>query len=259
MLSEDLPGPPPLLSHRRRIPYFAAFFSFNTFSLRKLFTYVNYFDTVINYIIFSSWNEPNTSDSSKGRYTGLDFYEDPFKNSNVRYGDPFDLETSDPFSSGKPDPFSESGSAFGSDPFTNPNSSDPFGAPASASDPFGHGNAFVNKSANGDFFAAKSSESFSSNSNMDPFGSKTLSIDPFGSKPAAAVDPFTSSSDPFGSKNFSQTDSRDPFGSSFSGSTGLGTASVDPFSSNSSNFANDPFRLVTALSIEYRIPFLFVK
>merc|ERR1719210_558148 len=54
--------------------------------------------------------------SGQGRYTGLDFYEDPFKNSNYRYADPFDENSnSDPFN----DPFTASESdVFGSDPFS---------------------------------------------------------------------------------------------------------------------------------------------
>ena len=217
------------------------------------------------------------SDSSKGRYAGgLDFYEDPFKNSNVRYGDPFDLETPDPFaaSAGDPsssslvaaavDPFADSTNVFGSDPFAN-NSAASSNAGASNSDPFGQNDAFGDKSSS-DFFAAKPSDPFggsggssaAANSTLDPFGVRPLSsssataADPFGGSGktfGGGNDPFAS--DPFGASKggFSQTDSgrgtADPFGSGgFGGnsSLGLGSAAVDPFTSNSSNFGNDPFR-----------------
>ena len=39
------------------------------------------------------------------RYVGLDFHEDPFKDANHRYGDPFDIEGADPFVEDNFDPF----------------------------------------------------------------------------------------------------------------------------------------------------------
>ena len=39
------------------------------------------------------------------RYSGLEFNEDPFKDANHRYGDPFDIEGADPFLENAFDPF----------------------------------------------------------------------------------------------------------------------------------------------------------
>lgn len=135
----------------------------------------------------------------------MDFFEDPFKNSNYRYGDPFDLENADN------DPFSEplnapDNKAFGSDPFA----SDPFKRDNNSSDPFAPDNTYENSAHN---------DPFSKNDN-DPFS---------GSSQVAA--PVNNSIDPFGSS----------FTSAFSG----GIPNVDPFGTNNNfgSTANDPFSL----------------
>ena len=100
----------------------------------------------------------------------MDFQEDPFKNNNYRYADPFQ-ENADPFSA--PD-----SQVFGSDPFSP--SVDPFkGEP---SDPFSpQENAYENSrniktadpfgKSETDPFGSSFSSSFNSAPNKDPFGS----------------------------------------------------------------------------------------
>ena len=126
---------------------------------------------------------------------GLDFFEDPFKNSNYRYGDPFDISTSDPFSN-KDDPFAAPDSAvFGADPFSE--KADPFGGSAET-------------------VAVKSStEPFADPFGVKPAGSSNTGADPFsgafGLNHSAKIDSFASSSDPFGS-SFATSFGSDPFG-----------------------------------------------
>lgn len=160
----------------------------------------------------SSEQKSATTDlfSGQRRYTGLDFYEDPFKNTNYRYADPFEENANtDPFA----DPFNGPESqVFGADPFSNNGGSDPFKS-EQKSDPF----APV--------------ENTYENSNLaknDPFAKSE--VDPFGKSD------FGSSSDPFGNSftaNFNTAPNVDPFGSN------------NNFGSNSSNFVtgNDPFSL----------------
>jgi hypothetical protein len=145
--------------------------------------------------------------SGQGRYAGLDFYEDPFKNSNYRYADPFEENANtDPFV----DPFNAPESqVFGSDPFSNNGGSDPFKS-GPASDPFSPvENTYENSSlAKNDPFAK---------SEGDPFGKpdQESSSDPFGNsftanfKSAPNVDPFGSNNN-FGSSNSYMT-GNDPF------------------------------------------------
>ena len=146
--------------------------------------------------------------SGQKRYTGLDFYEDPFKNSNYRYADPFEESGSaDPFN--KPDPFSApANQAFGADPFSSSVvKSDPFTSDSRSSDPFAPAPADA------------------------PYENSKLTI-----------------SDPFGSSQFEPSEqsvtnsSSDPFGNSF---TSLNSApNADPFgSSNNFSSSNDPFSL----------------
>ena len=166
--------------------------------------------------VFSEPSEQKSSatDSFSGqrRYTGLDFYEDPFKNSNYRYADPFEENSNaDPFA----DPFNAPESqVFGSDPFSNNggSTSDPFKSEP-ISDPFAPvENTYENSNlAKNDPFAK---------SDGDPFG-----------KPD-----FGSSADPFGNSftaNFNTAPNVDPFGSN------------NNFGSNSSSLVagNDPFSL----------------
>ena len=174
--------------------------------------------------------------SGQGRYTGLDFYEDPFKNSNYRYADPFDENSnSDPFN----DPFTASESdVFGSDPFSNSAISD----------------QFKNNDKN-DPFAAPTTENTYENSslaNKDPFGKGDS--DPFSSKPGA--DPFGNSftanfnsapnMDPFGSNN-NFGSSNDPFSLTNLKTTVANTSAAD-FNSNSSK----PTVSSTNSTISYR-------
>lgn len=155
--------------------------------------------------------------SGEGRYTGLDFCEDPFKNSNYRYGDPFDLENAnaDPFNEPFQAPQSDSVPAFGG-------KSDPFAS--SAPDPFSSENQ-----SRGDPFASAfgSESSYENSSRIDPFSKNDT--DPFSSSKLAPV----------------SSDSSDPFGSSFTASFNTAVPNVDPFGSNN-NFgspSNDPFSL----------------
>ena len=174
--------------------------------------------------------DPARSDpfSGEGRYTGLEFCEDPFKNSNYRYGDPFDLENAneDPFSepfeapkSEAPDAYGRSGYAFGgkTDPFSDASAADPFKSEeAPQSDPFA--SAFGPDS------------SYENSSRIDPFSKSESS----------------SSSDPFGpSKPSFDTSGSDPFGNSFASSFNAAVPNVDPFGSNNnfSSGGHDPFSL----------------
>merc|ERR1712013_547777 len=141
--------------------------------------------------VFSEPSEQKSSatDSFSGqrRYTGLDFYEDPFKNSNYRYADPFEENSNvdpfaDPFKS-EPisDPFApvettyENPNLAKNDPFAK-SDGDPFGKPdfGSSADPFG--NSFT--------------ANFNTAPNVDPFGSNNN----FGSNSSSLVagnDPFS--------------------------------------------------------------------
>ena len=191
---------------------------------------------------FSVWSTgdpfappPNlTANSSRGaKHPGLDFYEDPFKNSNYRYADPFDgSENGDPFfskTSSEDDPFAsvppanatvaaaDFDAAFGGDPFAGGGGGDPFSAATAAVDPFGGG------------------------------GKTAGSGDPFGPPPgSSAADPFGGS----GGKVRFDTSSADPFGNSFGGSvfsaSQYNNNKLDSSSSfgvnNNAAFSNDPFR-----------------
>merc|ERR1712141_977691 len=48
---------------------------------------------------------PTPTHKPAPRYSGLEFNEDPFKDANHRYGDPFDIEGADPFLENAFDPF----------------------------------------------------------------------------------------------------------------------------------------------------------
>ena len=124
--------------------------------------------------------DPFSSSNNNSRYSGLDFHEDPFKNSNYRYADPF-AETSDPFAA--PD-----SQVFGSDPFNS--ATDPF--KSDSSDPFG---------------------STTSDNNYE--NSKQISdSDPFGNSFTASFNTTAPNKDPFGSTSFGASFSasgNDPF------------------------------------------------
>ena len=131
--------------------------------------------------------DPFSSTGNNSRYAGLDFHEDPFKNSNYRYADPF-AENSDPF--GAPD-----SQVFGSDPFNNSNTAaaaDPF--KSDSSDPFGAASASENNYENSkalegaDPFGNSFTASFNTSApNKDPFGSSSFGAN-FGS---SGNDPFS--------------------------------------------------------------------
>ena len=228
---------------------------------------------IISKYLFSLWsdnsiNKTSGGDSS-GRYSGLDFQEDPFQNADVRYADPFGMDSnSDPFAAvSKPaDPFTNSASnVFGSDPFSSAaTTSDPFGGPDTAgnsSDPFGGASTVPTDafgSSSSDLFSGKPAVSSPTFSSSDPFSSRPTSNTnsshaAFG---ASKPDPFSpthsgASVDPFGSKPASNNNtmdnySNDPFGNSFSGSafssssSAFGSSSISNSNFNSSS--NDPFR-----------------
>lgn len=150
--------------------------------------------------------------SGQGRYTGLDFYEDPFKNSNYRYADPFEENANaDPFA----DPFNAPESqVFGSDPFSNSAAvSDPFKS-ESTSDPFAPTeNTYENSNlAKNDPFAKSDNDPFSKidkGSSSDPFGNSFTAnfnsvpnVDPFGSNNNfGSSNSFVSGNDPFSLTN----------------------------------------------------------
>ena len=179
-----------------------------------------------------------TSGNQQPRYSGLDFQEDPFKNSNYRYADPF-AENSDPF--GAPD-----SQVFGADPFNS--TSDPF--KSETADPFGsktENNYENSKSLSSDAFGDTSNTNAFGPSSMDAFGTNSPT-DAFGSK--SQTDAFgASSSDAFGAPSKEDAfGSSDPFGSSFTANFSNAPApNRDPFGSTSfnSNFgsSNDPFSL----------------
>lgn len=173
----------------------------------------------------SSKTEPPKNDSDpfsgKGRYTGLEFCEDPFKDSNYRYGDPFDLENAN------------------DDPFTEPFKSDNAFAGDSNADPFAAAAANSNDPFKSENSAAKS----------DPFGS-TFGPDITYENSSQIQDPFSKSdSDPFSAatKASAPLDNSDPFGNSFTATFNTAVPNVDPFGSNN-NFSavgSDPFSLTT--------------
>merc|ERR1712029_666917 len=163
-----------------------------------------------------------TSGNQKPRYRGLDFQEDPFKNSNYRYADPF-AENSDPF--GAPD-----SQVFGADPFNS--SEDPF--KSDASDPFSAPASTENNYEN-----SKSIRE-SDVSDPDPFGNSFTAN--FSSAPAPNRDPFGSSSfsNNFGSSN-------DPFSL-----TNLKPISTPSSVSDASLAKSSPAVSTTTNTVSYR-------
>lgn len=150
-------------------------------------------DSAFNDQTFKGNNsQPTTSQDpfsdGKSRYSGLDFHEDPFKNNNYRYADPF-AENSDPF--GQPD-----SQVFGADPFSS-TSSDPF--KSEPSDPF----AAVGAVKDNNYENSKSIKE-------DSFGDS----DPFGGSFSASFNP-APNKDPFGSSSFGSSfgasGGKDPF------------------------------------------------
>ena len=122
----------------------------------------------------------------KSRYSGLDFHEDPFKNSNYRYADPF-AENSDPF--GAPD-----SQVFGADPFS------------STTDPF--------KSESNDPFSGVGTVKDNNYENSKSIKEDAFESDPFGNSFSASFNPVPNK-DPFGSSSFSSnfgaSGGNDPF------------------------------------------------
>lgn len=162
-------------------------------------------------------------------YPGLDFYEDPFKNSNYRYADPFDSgDTSDPF-------FAKTTSeddTFAAGPHANAGVVVDFDAA------FGGG---------GDPFASSGGDPFSA-AGSDPFsgaGSRTVgNSDPFAPMSGSVADPFSAAA--AGVAKF-DTSATDPFGNSFGGSAFSASQNnkLDSSFGVNSNaaFSNDPFSL----------------
>ena len=190
--------------------------------------------------------DPTPTHSNRPNYSGLEFNEDPFKDADHRYGDPFELEGGDdPFNS-EQDPFTASvDDAFG----TLPKQNKP--KPATAN------NAWD------DPWAASSSDPLNSNTlddSFDPFSAKSLKKTVAKPSNASATDPFSwgksdqKTSDPFGANSAKTTEdpfgasaakSADPFGSSSAKSTDpFGSPKTsDPFGSNAA-WAADPFSAV---------------
>lgn len=163
--------------------------------------------------------QKNDPFSGQARYTGLDFYEDPFKNSNYRYADPFEENTnSDPFM----DPFNAPESqVFGSDPFANSAMNDPFKS-EKVSDPFAPAeNTYENSNlAKNDPFVNKDTDPFNKSETSgpaDPFGNSFTAnfntvpnVDPFASNNNfGASNSFGSGNDPFSLTNLKPLASSD--------------------------------------------------
>ncbi len=117
----------------------------------------------------------------------LEFADDPFKDSNFRYGDPFELAGADPFK-GKEDPFtSPVDAAFGN--------VDPAAASASA---------VTEKSNYSDPFSLTTLQSQAPPTATTNPPSDSFSLDPFAPSPKVTpATPQKSSADPFGSDPFS--------------------------------------------------------
>lgn len=144
----------------------------------------------------SAFGSSDPTPTHKSRYGAavLEFNDDPFKDANHRYGDPFEIEGADPFTNESADPFTAPvESAFGrshqqqqtADFFatTKPSQNDPF---ASNWDSFDQKASPAASSAWGgsknnldDSFDPFSAKNNLSKSNEDPFGASSSNWDPF--------------------------------------------------------------------------------
>lgn len=203
----------------------------------------------------------------------MEFQDDPFKDSNHRYGDPFDIEGADPFKDTETDPFTASvDDAFGTlprkkeqvwggdtDPFVMSggvkpapvsnnldDSFDPFSAKNLSKDPFqdtfGGKSAFGGKSTSDDPFGQP--DPFAGSPKKDNNTAKKDAFDPFGSSSTPKKDTFDAfGSDPFASNNqkpanFEPFNNKDPFAGSPKKDNKKET--FDPFGS-STGWSTDPF------------------
>lgn len=165
----------------------------------------------------------------------MEFNEDPFKDADHRYGDPFDIEGADPFKN-EQDPFTASvDDAFGTLPRSSKSQTtetknldwpnDAWGASTAQDDPF--------KMLSG---SVKNTQAPSNNldDSFDPFSAKNLQpkTDPFSSSKTNS-DPFSASNnvDPFGS---SSAWSSDPFSAV---PVSRSKTSIDPFSNTKKSHA----------------------
>jgi len=186
--------------------------------------------------------DPTPTHKPTSRYSGLEFNEDPFKDANHRYGDPFDIEGADPFEEDNFDPFTANvQDAFGNASTTSTLRKEkkplPDELPKVRSDPFAAFEAWGSSNVNQESKKASS----------DPWGgssptSKTSmnlddSFDPFSWKSQLKQnknnDTTGFGSDPFSPSNFPSNSSIDPF-----------NESVNAFSSSS-----DPFNAVKKTSV----------
>lgn len=168
----------------------------------------------------------------------MEFNEDPFKDANHRYGDPFDLEGADPFKN-EQDPFTASvDDAFGTLPRKSQKNEAKDSAwpnDAWASSGTAQADPFMMLSG-----TVKTNPAPSNNldDSFDPFSAKNLvkAQDPFSSVKAANSDPFGS---PLAKPSAKASAEVDPFGSSSAWS-----AASDPFSAapvTRSKTSIDPF------------------
>jgi hypothetical protein len=165
-------------------------------------------------------------------FHGLDFYEDPFKNSNYRYADPFEGgETGD-------DPFSPKTTSENDDPFASVPNATAAGLVADFDSAFG-----------GDPFGA--ADPFSAAQTFNGGSSRTAAAvvgDPFSPPPSSTAVPADPFGGGFGGAKFDTSAAVDPFGSSFSGSVFSASHNNNnkldsSFGVNSNAaFSNDPFR-----------------
>ena len=176
------------------------------------------------------------------RYSGLEFNEDPFKDANHRYGDPFDIEGADPFEEDNFDPFTANvqdafGNASTVSTLRKEKKALPDNLPKLPSDPFAAFDAWGSENVKQEANIASSDPwggAFSTNKtsmNLDD------SFDPFSLKSQLkqikSNDKTGFASDPFSPSNFPSNKSIDPF-----------DGSVNAFSNSS-----DPFNTVQKTSV----------
>merc|ERR1712223_1394021 len=192
----------------------------------------------------SAFGSADPTPTHRPNYSALDFNDDPFKDANHRYGDPFDIEGGDPFKN-EHDPFTASvDDAFGG---TLPRKKENNATPKkenNTTEPWGGATSVV--SSNDDAWSA-----FETSSNLNVVSNNLDdSFDPFSAKNLAPVQSSVSSSqnsvDPFGSGAWSAFPEVAPNSDPFSAAPVVtrSKTSADPFGS-SMNFGSTPNKTLT--------------
>jgi len=182
--------------------------------------------------------DPTPTHKATSRYSGLEFNEDPFKDANHRYGDPFDIEGADPFVEDTFDPFTANmQDAFGTASTTSTirkekkplpqEAPPPVVNPFPAFDAWGDSQLSSNKPTSDPWGASSSKPSTNLDDSFDPFSLKNQ---------LKQNDKSDFGSDPFSSSNFSSNDTKDPFGAPSEAFPN----SSDPFSAVQSKPLNEP-------------------